>query len=199
MQRIISDVLMQDYLQDKFTKPEYQLDDRSSIVFFKSLDLTEEAVISVDGRFLMPLHALKEPWSKPSWRKLPSDLEGALNLLFLSAEQKTSLRKTASSFQEAFEMAKKHFAFSYITNAYPDAIYQCAHLVASQSTINDNIQFLYNQGYDCFSILLKSIPDNVVLFLPDPEYLGCLTVSCGDDKIGAFLILDKVLRIEIGQ
>lgn len=196
MQRIISDLLVIDVL-GPISAPSYHIDEEDSecttspILMFKQSHVSYIPPSENKTHIITDMFELSEPWSNFSYRTLPTELEQWLNLFWLSVEKEVDLRQLrikTSTFAKAFELSNTLINGRLLGN-----------ILSHPDLLEKNKKFLYDKNWDRCTVGLKGLPPNVILFLPEPEMLGCSPVSADGKQFGAWLFPDHVLRIEIEQ
>jgi hypothetical protein len=202
MQHIMTDVLLQDPLPPN-KNPLYLIDGNCKIIYLardEDNDICRHHFRSPSEQpatqILLPMLALKQPWKHHSWKnKTPRDLKNMVSRLLVSGGIYTDNQHRASSAEEAFEYARNWYAERQLLPGHiagnSDTLFAHHELITEYGLFRRDVQInrSTNDWARCFN--------GELVFFPDPEYAGALSIEHGDGKIGMFLILNNVLRIII--
>ena len=181
MQRLITDLLVQDYI-GKSTCPTYEIEG-PALMIDNDKSIKEHNSIMQISNVILPLVELDTPWSNPQWRKNPKELDRLISSLFLEAlKQNLNTIKVNNSEQFLALSSEKDIGS----------------LIISKSLFLKHVEYFSKHNLYRTCVIVDGFPEDRVLCVPDPEFVGVIPVQ--EEKfIGGLLILKNLTVIELKE
>lgn len=200
MERVISDTLVQDPLGPD-ARPTYNLDHPSTYYYLDHYGLVQKSqTIGQDNQVSVPMRDIDGNW-KLSWRNQPPLMKEQLeNLLRMAAPNAPITIKKDAPLKEIFDLTNKVLNALIGTDGYAEEGINI--LLCSSKFKRENIEKLYDLGFDRHTVAVPHLFDKQLIALPSPEFLGALPLRTDpidhySKSFGAFVLPNNIINIEL--